>query len=155
VWAYSEDPVGARFSDGLRELQVSGSEPVTITSVEVVGGRRALSNVGAMIGLPGRPWGFYEYMKGFPPPALPPRFRVPAVGAELQPGSDYMLVIGYEVRQHVADRQTAVLVDYTSGGEDYRLTVDAGIVMCPPPATSRWCMNTEGAAVGTTPEAVS
>jgi len=37
MWAYPEDPVGTRFTDGLREIQVAGSEPVTITSVEVVG----------------------------------------------------------------------------------------------------------------------
>jgi len=93
-----------------------------------------------MIGLPGRPWDFYQYMRGFPPRALPPPFRVPAVGAELQPGSDYVLAVGYEVRRHVADRQRAVIVDYTAGGEDYRLVADAGIVMCPPPVSSHRCM---------------
>jgi hypothetical protein len=139
VWAYPEGPVGTRFSDGLRELQIAGSQPVTITSVTVVGGGRALSNEGALIGLPGRPWDFNEWMKGFPPPALPPEFREPAVGAELQPGSDYMLVIGYEVRRHVADRQTAVVIDYTSDGHNYRLVVDAGIVMCPPSFTRNQC----------------
>jgi hypothetical protein len=116
---------------------------VTITSVTVVGGERALSNVGALIGLPGRPWDFDQRMKGFPPEALPPEFRESAVGAELQPGSDYMLVIGYEVRRHVADRQTAVVIDYTSGGDDYRLVVDAGIVMCPPPARGNQCTTQE------------
>src|SRR5205085_9052332 len=85
VWAYPEEPVGTRFSDGLRELQVAGSQPVVIKSVTVVGGDAALTNVGAMIGLPGRRWDFAEYMKGFPPPSLPPEFREPAVGAELQP----------------------------------------------------------------------
>jgi hypothetical protein len=140
VWGYPEEPIGTRFSDGLRELEVVGSNPVTITAVTVIGGDRALSNVGALIGLPGRRWDFAERMNGFPPPSLRPEFRVPAVGAVLEPGADYMLVIGYEVQRHVADRQTAIAVDYTAAGEDYRLMVSAGIEMCPPPTTSYRCL---------------
>ena len=139
VWAYPEAAIGTRFSDGLQELQVDGAAPVTITSVTVVGGDRALTNLGAMIGLPGRRFDFWEYMKGFPPPALPPPVREPAVGAELRPGIDYMLVIGYEVRRHVADRQTAVVIGYTADGKDYQHVIDAGIVMCPPAVPDPSC----------------
>jgi hypothetical protein len=48
----------------------------------------------------------------------------------------------YEVRRPVFDRQTAVVIDYTAGGDDYRLTISSGIVICPPPITSNRCTST-------------
>ena len=141
TWFYEMGPVGARFSDGFQILQVHGREAVTVESVHVHGGGQALDNVGAMIGLPGRPDDFNLNMKGFPPAAVPAKYRVPADGARLHPGDTYMLIVGYQVRDQVMDRQTGVSIDYNAGGHEYVLDIRSGLVTCPPPLGGAACQH--------------
>jgi hypothetical protein len=130
-------PVGSRFSEGFIVLRTK--TPVTLESVEVTGGDQAIRYLGTEIGLPGRPYDFNQFMKGFPPRTrgdlgLPAKFQQPLRGSKLVPGESYMLVIGYQVERHVMDFRRAVTVNYAdSDGTLYTRTWGAGIVTCPPP----------------------
>jgi hypothetical protein len=143
VWFY-EAREGAVFSDGLEILINQGSKPVTITSVDVHGGDKALEFLGARIGLPGRPDDFNQNMKGFPPRAVPAKFQVSAVGTVLEPHESYMLILGYRVVDEVMDRRRNVSVDYEVDGDRYHDVLQTRLVACPPPLTDHTCANKLG-----------
>lgn len=141
---YPLPPVGRKFSEGFLQMEVAGSEVATIEAVSVQGGNEAMEFLGARLGLPGRPDDFNQFMKGYPPRAVPKRFQVPAVGAVLEPGKVYMLIVGYRVRAHVLDLRTGIRVDYRVGRRRYTRHYQAGIAACPPPLTDDRCDRVSG-----------
>jgi hypothetical protein len=123
-------PVGNTFSEGFQLLETSA--PVTVDSIDVSGGDKALRYLGARIGLPGRPDDFNQFMLGYPPKAVPAQFQRPAPGTHLQPGSRYMLIIGYRVTHDVLDMRTRITVRYTTDdGSHFALEFPAQVVTCP------------------------
>jgi hypothetical protein len=113
---------------------------VTIESVTVNGGGKALEFLGARLGLPGRPDDFNQMMPGYPPKAIPASYQTAATDAVLEPGARYMLIVGYRVKNdHVMDRRTGITVNYRTGNHLYQTTYPAGLVTCPPPLTDTQC----------------
>jgi hypothetical protein len=141
------ESVGTTFSEGFLLLQPS--EPITIDSVEVVGGDDALKYLGARIGLPGRPDDFNQFMKGFPPKAVPAKYQEPASGARLEDSEIYMLIIGYRETVPVMDLRTKVVVSYrTDDGTEYSEDFKAQVLTCPPALSEPQCTQQEGERFG-------
>jgi hypothetical protein len=139
-WWWHEARQGDVFSDGLEILRIHGSELATIDAVTSHGGDNAMTFLGARLGLPGRPDDFNQLMPGFPPVAVPKRYQTDAVGARLEPGKGYMLILGYRVDDEDAlDQRTSVTVDYTIGDTQFSADIPAGIYSCPPPLTDSNC----------------
>lgn len=128
---YPLETVGATFSEGFQILRTT--KPLTIESVVVKGGSRAIEYLGARIGLPGRPTGFNQFMDAFPPEAVPAALQLSAEGTRLEPDEGYMLILGYRVIDLVMDLRDSVAVRYkTDNGERFERTYRAKIVTCPP-----------------------
>jgi len=129
------DPIGSTFSEGM--LVLGTTEPITLESVTVTGGDEALEYLGALVGMPGRPNDFAQFMHGFPPTEhVPMRYQQPAAGTRLEAGETYMLIVGYRVKTHVIDLRRAITVNYTTDdGTKLMRTYPAGVVTCPPSDT--------------------
>ena len=128
------------FSDGFEILHIDADKPVTLTSAQPEGGNETLEFLGARVGMPGRPDDFNQIMPGFPPKAVPAKYQQPLEGTVLEPGSTYMLILGYRVID--ADNlghRTGIDIEYEVDGEKYLAKLRAGLVTCPTAMSDKEC----------------
>jgi hypothetical protein len=138
--------VGARFTDGLNHLELSGAvtSPLTIVSITpLMDGGPALRVLGTRIRvipdmLPkNSEFGWFQYLAGFPPNETYAAGGVAPEGFQVRPtnGDDDMSVevqIGYEVVAAGISNRTGVEVVYEYEGIRKRAVIPSHLTICAP-----------------------
>lgn len=138
---------GTVFTDGEVVLDLRGKHPATITKVESLGGRDALTFLGAKIAEPHREYSSVQAVPGWPPRHLVADKVVDAIGATLQPTAKtwnedaYELLLGYRVTKVDKSVRTGVRVTYVVDGTTYRATFPVAIALCPQGQNQDRCLD--------------
>ena len=128
--------VGSVFTDGSNVLDVHGGQPVTIVSVDSVGGS-SLTFLGAKVASPERQYTTTTKFAGWPPHGLKAKGVEDAAGKTITPTSKnwhqqpYELLLGYRVNADSLSTRTGVRVVYKVGDKTYQVTMPSLVTTCP------------------------
>jgi hypothetical protein len=144
-YVLEESQRGRVFTDGLEPLELGGSEPATIDTVEVVGEGGVFETLGILLAGPERTNGLTQRFEAYPPAAKSLGPVVPAEGALLQPSAlvegfgDYELLIGTRVTSDDIGLRDGLWIKYHIGDEYYSEHLQARVVFCPEGQKWRSC----------------
>jgi hypothetical protein len=136
-------PLGTTFTDGFERLVNTGSAPVTISRVELLGDDVPFEIVGAMYAGEHRKVGSLQLSEGFPPdrPGLLGPVQ-PLEGAVVEPGDELglELLLGLRVIEEGYAERTGIRVYYEAGSTDYYVDMPAGLALCNPGGNTHQCL---------------
>lgn len=136
-WAVRAVP-GKIFTDGTLVLDSTNGAPMTIVSVQSVGGGQTLKLLGAKVASPERAYTTTTRFSRWPPRAVHAMRITDAVGQTITTASinwhkqPFELLLGYKVMSSEYGVRSAVRVVYTSGGNAYQALLPSLLAACPP-----------------------
>ena len=140
--------VGMRFTDASLPLYVRTDSPITLLSVESIGGSGSAKFLGAKVADDSRVLGSFQTFDRWPPGvrelAIVP---IDASGAVIPPRDEtrkrigYTLLLGYRVTHARFGVRTGVRLVYRQGTEVFEQTLPAHVVFCPQPQKQPRCLD--------------